>query len=264
VTTVSQSRNGSPADAQRHAPLFVYGVTDADADPPKNLTGVGGREPAVVRVEGVAVVVGEIDPDQPLAQRDNLLGYHRVLDAVAAVATVAPLRFGTVVPDHEQLRELLAPRAEALRGLLGSLADRQQFNLRADYVRDALLSEIVIDNPAVRALREETRDQPEDATYGARVQLGELVARAAEEKSAGDAAALLDAVLPLTVGHAMHGTGGGLERLLDVALLVQADRAEELEDALEVLAEKVHDRIHLRLTGPLAPYDFVGAMPWDS
>ena len=33
--------------------------------------------------------------------------------------------------------------------------------------------------------------------------------------------------------------------------------AEEFEDTLEGLAEAVHERIRLRLTGPVAPYDFV-------
>ena len=43
-----------------------------------------------------------------------------------------------------------------------------------------------------------------------------------------------------------------------MALLVDVDRREELENRLEVLAEEVHDRIRLRLLGPTAPYDFAG------
>ena len=50
----------------------------------------------------------------------------------------------------------------------------------------------------------------------------------------------------------------GLERVLDVAVLVDAAQREELENRLEVLAEEVHGRIRLRLLGPTAPYDFAG------
>lgn len=52
--------------------------------------------------------------------------------------------------------------------------------------------------------------------------------------------------------------GGGVDHLLDVALLVDLEHQQALEDILEELAEAVHERIHLRLVGPLAPYDFVG------
>jgi hypothetical protein len=57
--------------------------------------------------------------------------------------------------------------------------------------------------------------------------------------------------------------GGGLERILDVALLVEDEQASALEDHLEMLAEQVHDRVRLSLTGPLAPYDFVSEVAWD-
>ena len=56
--------------------------------------------------------------------------------------------------------------------------------------------------------------------------------------------------------------GAGVDRVFDVALLVERTRREELEDVLEGLAEAVHERIRLSLTGPLPPYDFVGEGQW--
>ena len=54
----------------------------------------------------------------------------------------------------------------------------------------------------------------------------------------------------------------GVEHVLDVALLVDDDRRAEFEEHLEGLAEAVHERIRLRLVGPVAPYDFVGGDAW--
>ena len=53
-----------------------------------------------------------------------------------------------------------------------------------------------------------------------------------------------------------------MDHVLDVALLVEEARMPELEGALETLAEAVHERIRLRLTGPVAPYDFAEAEGW--
>jgi hypothetical protein len=57
--------------------------------------------------------------------------------------------------------------------------------------------------------------------------------------------------------------GDGMDHLLDVALLVDTARVPEFEDQLEMLAEAFHERFRLRLTGPVAPYDFAEADRWD-
>jgi Gas vesicle synthesis protein GvpL/GvpF len=43
---------------------------------------------------------------------------------------------------------------------------------------------------------------------------------------------------------------------------VRRDRVDALEEELEVMAEALHERIRLRLVGPVAPYDFVEDGPW--
>ena len=61
---------------------------------------------------------------------------------------------------------------------------------------------------------------------------------------------------PFCADHVLRA-GSGLDHLLDVALLVDADRLKDLEDLLETYAEAAHERIRMRLLGPMAPYDFV-------
>jgi Gas vesicle synthesis protein GvpL/GvpF len=41
-------------------------------------------------------------------------------------------------------------------------------------------------------------------------------------------------------------------------LLVDNDRVSALEETLEELAAAAHERLTIRLLGPMAPYDFVG------
>ena len=50
-----------------------------------------------------------------------------------------------------------------------------------------------------------------------------------------------------------------MDHLLELAVLVEDERIAEFEDGLEELAEAVHERIRLRLVGPVAPYDFAEA-----
>ena len=244
---------GDPGDVG----LFLYGVVELDRDLPE-LTGLDGAPVTVLRHELVAAAVSEVRLDRPPGRRKDLVAYTGVLDALASTGVVAPVRFGTALADERTvLDDLLGPQGHHLAEVLESLRGRRQFNLRATYVEDVVLGEIVRDDPEVRALRERTRDLPEEVAYGDRVRLGELVARSLEARAADDAAALMEAVLPLVVAEAPRAAPGA-QSVVDVALLVDDARVESLERRLEELAETVHDRIRLRLVGPVAPFDFVG------
>jgi hypothetical protein len=259
VSSSAPAESTVRTDADQETGLFVYGVTSAGAELPADLTGVDGAPVRLVGHGPVAAVVGEITLDRPPGRRAELLAYTAVLDTLSASGPVAPVQFGSVLVDDDAvIDDLLAPQAETFAEMLADLEGCRQLNLRATYVEEAVLAEVVSAEPEIRRLRERTRDLPEDAGYADRVRLGELVAGAVERRREADAAELLEQVLPYTVGYAER-SGGGLDHVLDVALLVEADSCEALEDHLEGLAEAIHERIRLRLVGPVAPYDFVGA-----
>jgi len=144
--------------------------------------------------------------------------------------------------------------------LLSSLEGKVQLNLRATYEPDQVLSELVLQDPRVARLRRRTRDLPPGAHHPDLVRLGEAVSRGLTRKRLEDAGTVLDVVLPDVAAHVVRP--GGEYDVLDAALLVHRDRVSHLEEALEVLAEAVHERFRLRLVGPVAPYDFVGNRPW--
>jgi hypothetical protein len=211
-----------------------------------------------VHGDSVGAVVSEMSAERPPGRRADLLAYHRVVDELAARTTMAPVRFGTLMADElTVVEDLLVPGSEWFTQLLEDLSGRVQLNLRATYVESAVLAEVVHDDPEIAELHRLTRDLPPEAAFGERVRLGELVARALEAKREEDARILMSVVAPHVVAE-RERSGGGVDHLLDVALLVDLAQQPALEDALEELAEVVHERIRLRLVGPVAPYDFVG------
>lgn len=237
----------------------VYGVVAARAGRlPAGLTGIDDAALDLVVHGDIAAVVGEMQLERPPGRRADLMAYSKVLDALAGSGAVVPVRFGSVLPDADSIVEaVLAPDEPLFVDLLEQLAGRRQFTVRAAYQDQVALAEIVRSDPTVAALREHTRDLPEDAAYADRVRLGELVARAMEEKVEVDAQILADAIVPFTAAHRVT-LGSGADDVVTVTVLVDDDRREEFEQQLEDLAEAVHERIRLQLVGPTAPYDFVG------
>lgn len=237
--------------------LLVYGVVGAGQALPEGLAGLDDEPVRAVVHDDVAAVVSDFALDRPPGRRRELVAYSELLDALSEAGPVVPVHFGSVLPDEEAVvAELLVPRAGQLLAVLEDLSGRSQFTVRATYLEDVVLSEVVSEVPEVAELRRRTRDLPEDAAYGERVRLGELVARAMEWKQEQDADALLRSILDYSVAHVLRPTSS-LDRLLDVSLLVDDTRRDELEQGLEALAEAVHERIRVQLLGPMAPYDFV-------
>jgi len=238
---------------------YVYGVVRPTPDRiPVGLTGMDDGDVFLVGGDTVAAAVGSIALERPPGRRAELMAHSKVLDTLAASGPVVPVQFGSVMADEDAvLQELLVPNEDHFSRLLDEVAGRGQYNLKATYHEHVVLAEVVSENPEIRQLRDYTRELPESAGHRERLRLGELVARALEDKRSFDAGVLLDAIAPYVVAQAPR-TGDGVDQLLDTALLVDDERRSEFEEHLEGLAEAVHERIRLRLVGPVAPYDFVG------
>jgi Gas vesicle synthesis protein GvpL/GvpF len=238
---------------------YLYGIVAADLVVPADLKGVDDQVVTLIPYGDVAAVTSLLDSERTLAGRADLLAHSGVLDAVAALGPVIPVRFGAVLENRDAVTaDLLEPSHERFHAMLDDLAGHAQFTVRARYDERQILTEVVAENPEIAQLRAATRGQPEDSSYGDRVRLGELVARALEAKSEQDGRNLLEALERHATAVNIRESAG-LDRLLDVALLVHDSRRAEFEQAVERLAEAFAGRAHLKLVGPTAPYDFVEA-----
>lgn len=238
--------------------LWVYGVVPADAELGE-LERRGDNLPDVSVVEAgdLAAIVGDVPEGDAKATRDQALAHARVLEAAVADATVVPFRFGVIVPgDDEVASELLDPRRDELKQLMERVEGRVQMTLKVYYDEDVLLREIVDEESEIGELREQLRGGEEAATRDVRVRIGELVNRALEERRQNDSAEILEQLKPVSIAAMTEG----LEKefmVLNAPILIERDRRQELEDAVEGLAQERQKRMKFRLLGPMPAYNFI-------
>ena len=247
----------SAASAGTGEAVYVYGIVPADT-PVDIVQGSGMEHPVELVVDGdVGALVEEVDPDRPLGRRRDLVAHSTVLNTTAAEGwPVLPMRFGSVVPAATVVTDLLAPQQGHFLELLAQVRGHVQFNLRARYVLDTVLADVVRSDEEVAELRRRTADLPEDATHYDRIRLGELVSRAVDVRREQDARLIADRLATAAVDLVVREPGG-MDGLTEVALLVESDRQDKLERVAEVLAEEYDGRARLSLVGPMALYDFV-------
>ncbi|RIQ21482.1 hypothetical protein DY240_15235 [Jiangella rhizosphaerae] len=244
---------------------YVYAIVPAGTSAPEDLTGIDDGDLELIVHGPVAAVIGKVVTDRAFGRRDDLLAHSRVTDTLARDCAVIPVRFGSVVTDTGAVvAELLEPNAEYFASILDDLAGHRQFVVRARYDEEAVLAEIVKENPEIARLRDLTRDQSVEASWNERIRLGELVARALEVKRDVDSADLLDLLTPHAEGWNIRAAGE-VDHLIDVAFLVADDQQEAFDRAAEEAARNLAGRGRVRLVGPTAPYDFVpGDDTWAS
>jgi hypothetical protein len=152
--------------------------------------------------------------------------------------------------------DLLAPRHDELVRLLERFDGLVELSVKAFYREEAVLAEIVMDDPHIARLREATQTQPEAATYGLRLQLGEAVARALEARRQEDAIRIGSSLRPLAEELVLEEPA--VENLVvKASLLVPRSRLEKVDAAVSELARRNTSRIQFKYVGPLPPHSFV-------
>ncbi|NWJ69649.1 GvpL/GvpF family gas vesicle protein [Pseudonocardia sp. ICBG1122] len=235
---------------------YVYGLVRAGAPVPEGLTGLGSGAVTTVEHDGLVAVVGDVPDGRPLGTRDDLLAHEAVVDGVAKATTVLPMRFPAVIEESGIVDELLAPHRDEFLAVLADLDGKVQYTLRGRYDQEVLLREIVEEDEEIRALNERVRELPEDVGQQDRIQLGERIVAALDERSAVDVADIDERLRPFAAQVSISPSPQP-DEVVTAAYLVERSKAAEFEEAVEELGRDTHDWLRLRLLGPLAPYDFV-------
>jgi hypothetical protein len=241
---------------------YVYGVVNADGAAGINTSGVGGAEVRVLPFREVGALVSDV-PVPIRAKRRELMSHSEVLNEAAGSGTVLPFRFGTTFPDADAVvADFLEPRYGELSGLLAEYEGRVELMVKAFYHEQAILAEIVRDEPRIARLSATTREGPPAKTHAERIELGSAVAAALEARTKADARQILDVLSPFALDVWTDETP--IEhQVLRASVLVKRDQIQAVDAALAALAERNAGRIHFKYVGPLPPHSFVSLSPGD-
>ena len=245
---------GDPSSPSLAAPIYVYGVVRAGAIGPLAIDGVGDRPVGTIESDGLAAVASELAGERLRVRRRDLLSHLRVLETAFGEATIVPCAFGMVLRSREAVEtDLLAARRSELLALLERLDGRVQLNVTASYDEEAVLKEIVQNDAEIARLRSRSR-QLGAAGHFESIRLGELVASALGARRASDAQRLLDSLAPETEDMAVESRGD--TTVLKASFLVERDRCDRFDAALEALAAAEAPRVTFESIGPLPPTAF--------
>ena len=228
--------------------------------------GIGERGDVVhtVHFDDLAAVVSDSPVAEYESNRRNMMAHTLVLEEVLQGWEMLPVRFGTVAPHAEAIREkVLKRRYGEFHGLLQEMAGRIELGLKAFWYEQTIFQEIVAENAGIRGLRDALAGRPPEASYYQRMQLGELVEQAMWKKRAQDAERILSALRPLAY-RIQDGKVITDRMVLSVAFLIDRARQQAFDEAVRKLDQEMGGRLTFRYVGPVPPYNFVSiAVSWQ-
>jgi len=243
---------------------YLYGITRRDVPVSVGKGGVGDPPAPVRRVRygDLAALVSDVDDDMVgeaagvSGLRRDMAAHSDLLNRLIEETTVLPVRFGVIFPeDRTLIEDLLDPEHDQLLAYLDRVAGAVELSVRADYKEEAILAEVVREQPRL-ASGNPSRRSGSRTSFDARIEAGRRIAHAIRTKRDQDQQWLLQRLSPTARDVAVSDAASELA-VLAASFLVDRRKLKQFDQALERVHEEVGDLMSLSCVGPLPPYSFV-------
>lgn len=228
------------------AALLVCGVVRAEHPGPG---GTPAPDDAIADVRlvhagALAAAVRDLPDDAP--SEDDASRYVDALIALLSGGPVLPLRFATLAPDEDAVRELLDGAADELAHRLDALDGLVEVRLQIDGDLDAELRAVVAASPALARARPEPLDD--------RVRHGEQIGARLAERRDELGEQVRARLQPLAVAHASVRAEAATE--VKHAYLIRADALPAFDAAVQALRSDLGEHYEVEYAGPLPAFEF--------
>ncbi|MDP2740005.1 MAG: GvpL/GvpF family gas vesicle protein [Pseudorhodobacter sp.] len=210
--------------------------------------------------QGDFAAVVMVPTAEALVSRDRqdlvrqLLVHQQLVESFMAIAPVLPVKFATLAPDRESVERGLERGREKFAAAFDSLSGKTQFEIIVTWGVAEVFAEIAKE-PAVEKLKADLAGTAGSAGPESWERLGRLVKETLDHRRAEIGKVLLDALLQVGVDSVVNPILDD-SMILNLALLVAADKADRLDQCLDELDSAYHGALTFRCVGPLPPHSF--------
>ena len=220
--------------------------------------GIGGRgdELRTIFYNDISAVVSDSPIISYSISRENMLTHERAIEEIMKKHAVLPVRFNTIAQDEDKVKKILEKEHDKFAGLLKNMEGKKELGLKAIFMEDVIYKEIAEKYEDIKKLKKALASEPPAKTYYLRVEVGRKVEAALGKERDIYKEEILNTLSPLSQDIKVNNTYGEL-MIISSAFLVENARETEFDQNVQALADKYGDKIKLKYTGTLPPFNFV-------
>lgn len=241
---------------------YLYCVIKEKKPKRFNIQGQDGEKVYILNVENLAIVVSDTARQDYPFIKEHLTAHQEVIEQVMRQGyDVLPVRYSTVAPDAEYVKEkLLKAKRKELLETFPIAEGRIELGLRAFWINmPNIFQEVVKENKEVQRAKSQAQRNPNQFKLA---QIGELVQKALESKRERGAQMILGPLKKLAVDFKERELLKNREPIKDSmicssAFLVAKENEKEFDKKVGVLIKENDKRIKFTYVGPIPPFNFV-------
>jgi len=219
---------------------YVYCVIETGGARNFGPIGIGERGDAVITIayRDLSTVVSSVPMNKYVVSSKTISTHERVIETVMRDYTVLPVRFYTVAPNAEDIRNLLRRRYPEFKRLLREMDNKVELGLKCLW-RDM--------NTVLKEVVEESKNR--NAT-------DQIIKLALQDKKGRESEPIIQQLRKISGNFCLNQMYGD-DMLMNAAFLVDKSREKEFDNEVARLAARYEGRIAFKYIGPAPPYSFV-------
>lgn len=166
---------------------------------------------------------------------------------------IIPMAFGMVAEDEKELASILGRAYLQFKRALKRVEHKAEFAVHAFWEEKAMLNDLVNNNPDVKRFREEAKFAGK--VRAARIKLGKLVMELVKAQKGYFGKEIEERLKGCSCDIKQEKLRGE-DMILNLALLVDKSREEELDKEMQGLGNTYKDKLRFKYIGPMPPYSF--------
>jgi hypothetical protein len=258
---------------------YVYCIVGGGQSRTFDQEGIGGPTDRayIIPYRDVSAVVSDVLLAPIEATAARCAAHEAVVEAATAgESAVLPLRFGTIFAGEDRVKEMLAADYERYRERLASLRGTIELGVKALWAPEHVRPTVTATNPRLARFREEiagrrrefAQSQTEPSTRGKAyyfrmklvkdaAQLEQLIWEEVEAAREARAFHVFTYLRERAVAACLTPLLNE-QMILNAAFLVETGALERFGHSVQELQNTAEPGLEFRLSGPWAPYHFVG------
>lgn len=254
-------REGRVPGLAEGEPLFPVELSESGSAGQRQLVAAVSQVPSIAfSQEALDALLGNLQLLAPYALRHE----EAIRALLPAAPALIPLSFGVVFREPERVTAFLAEQSGALRPALDQVRDREEWGVKVFREAARFREAVEATSDDLQRLAQETRGATPGRAYLLRKQrerrIGEEVERETDRVVAALYGRLSEAAAEARAEPIPAEAASDLQAMvLKAAFLVDRSRAGDFAARYSELSDLGEARgLRLELTGPWAPYSFVG------
>lgn len=231
--------------------LYAYCIIDREYLDDDRLVQMDGIFP--VQYQDISAIVSSTSESSLQPTKKNIMRHQNVVSRMQGSFTVAPLRFGMVFKDKEEVEKLLQDKYADIKKVLHKIRGRVEFGLRLFWHHDAFIEEI--GTRKIEDLKKKYQSGNTDR-YITAIELGRFIESLINQKREEYIKEIYDPLRDMADESLLNSIIGE-KMVFNAAFLVKENLTQQFDDAVNRLQDQYKSKFLFKYSGPWPPYNFV-------